>query len=54
MGVPKVGGSGKGDHNVKIIVDIPKKVSGKEKKLYEELAKEAKLDIEPQNKGIFG
>jgi len=54
MGVPKVGSSSKGDHIVKIIVDIPKKLSGKEKKLYEELAKEAKLDIDPQNKGIFG
>jgi molecular chaperone DnaJ len=54
MGVTKVGSSNKGDHNVKIIVDIPKKVSGKERKLYEELSKEAKLDIEPQNKGLFG
>lgn len=53
-GVPRVGGNGQGDHNVKVIVEIPKKVSGKEKKLYEELAKEAKLDIVPQNKGIFG
>ena len=54
MGVPKVGTAHKGDHIVKVIVEIPKKVSGKEKKLYEELAKEAKIDIAPQNKGIFG
>jgi len=53
-GVPKIGSSGTGDHNVKIIVDIPKKISGKERKLYEELIKEAKLSLEPQNKGIFG
>ncbi len=53
-GVPKVGTESKGDHYVKIIVDIPAKLSGKEKKLYEQLVEESKLDIKPQNKGIFG
>ena len=53
-GVPKVGSDSKGDHIVKIKVDIPKKLSGKEKKLYDELVKEAKLNIKPQNKGFFG
>ena len=52
-GVPKVGSSAKGDHIVKIKVDIPKKLSGKEKKLYDELVRESKLDIKPQNKGFF-
>lgn len=53
-GVPKVGTTTKGDHIVKIIVDTPKKLSKKEKELYEELVKEAKLDIKPQPKGLFG
>lgn len=53
-GVPKVGSSGKGDHIIKIKVGIPKKLSGKEKKLYDELVKESKLDIKPQSKGFFG
>jgi len=53
-GVPKVGTSTKGDHIVKIKVDIPKKLSGKEKKLYDELVKESKLNIKPQSKGLFG
>ena len=53
-GVPKVGGSGKGDHIVKIKVNVPKKLSGKEKKLYDELVKEAKMNIKPQSKGFFG
>lgn len=53
-GVPKVGSSGKGDHIIKIKIDIPKKLSSKEKKLYDELVKESKLDINPQNKGFFG
>jgi molecular chaperone DnaJ len=53
-GVPKVGTSTKGDHIVKIKVDIPKKLSSSEKKLYDELVKEAKLEIKPQSKGFFG
>ena len=53
-GVAKVGGTTNGDHYVKIKVDVPKKLSRKEKQLYEELIKESKLDIKPQNKGFFG
>lgn len=53
-GVQKVGTDTKGDHFIKIIVNIPQKISKKEKNLYEELAKEAKLDIKPQSKGLFG
>lgn len=52
-GVPKIGTSNKGDHIVKIKIDIPKKLSGKEKKLYDELVKESKLDIKSQSKGFF-
>ena len=54
LGVPKVGSTAKGDHIVKIRIDIPKKLSASEKKLYSELAKEAKLNVKPQQKGIFG
>jgi len=53
-GVEKTGAGAKGDHYVKIKVDIPKKLSRKEKQLYEELVKESKLNIKPQNRGIFG
>jgi len=53
-GVPKVGTTTKGDHFVKILIDVPKKLSRKERELYEELTKEAKLDIKPQSKGLFG
>ncbi|MBU0706471.1 molecular chaperone DnaJ [Patescibacteria group bacterium] len=52
-GVPGIGSSSKGDHIVKIRIDIPKKLSGKEKKLYDELVKESMLDIKPQSKGFF-
>jgi len=53
-GTPVVNTDRKGDHHVKIIIDIPKKLSKKEKDLYEELINESKLDIKAQNKGIFG
>jgi len=53
-GAPKMNTDIKGDHYVKIIIDIPKKLSKKEKDLYEQLAKEAKLNIKPQPRGIFG
>ena len=39
-GIPKLKAEGKGDQYVKIIVDIPTKISKKEKELYSSLAKE--------------
>ena len=42
-GIEKLRGSGKGDHFVKVIVDVPSKLSRKERDLYVELAGEAKL-----------
>lgn len=53
-GVTKVGTTHRGDHYVKIVVEIPKKLSKKERELYEALAEEAKMDIKPQLKGLFG
>lgn len=53
-GVPIVNTTNKGDHYVKIKVDIPTKLSKKEKALYEDLVKESKLNIKPQSRGIFG
>ncbi len=52
-GVPKVGSTAKGDHIIKVKIDIPKKLSSKEKKLYDDLVKESQLDIKPQSKGFF-
>lgn len=52
-GVPKVGAGTKGDHFIKIDVEIPTKLSKKDRELYEQLAKDAKLNIKPQSKGFF-
>jgi molecular chaperone DnaJ len=44
-GIPHMRGSGHGDHFIKVQVDIPKKLSKKEKELYAGLVKESGLDI---------
>jgi len=54
QGVPRVGTSSRGDHYVKIIVEIPKKLTGKERELYKELIEISGLNIKPQNRGLFG
>ena len=53
-GVPKIGSTQRGDHHVKIEVDIPKKISSKEKSHYNELIALSKLNITPQSRGLFG
>lgn len=52
-GIPKLGRAGKGDHFVKIIVDIPQKISKKERELYIQLAEEKGLSISDE-KGFLG
>lgn len=52
-GMPRVNTNQKGDHYIKILLDIPSKLSKKEKQLYAELAKESKLDLKPGGKSGF-
>lgn len=52
-GAPKLGASSRGNHIVTIIVEIPKKISGKEKELYREIAREAGLEGEGKKHGWF-
>ena len=53
-GVPKSTMDERGDHYVTISINVPEKLSRKEKELYEALAKESSLNIKPQSKGFFG
>jgi molecular chaperone DnaJ len=54
-GMIKLNTEQKGDHYLKVRLDIPQKLSRKEKDLYKELVKEAKLDLESGGKeGILG
>ncbi|MBI4231607.1 molecular chaperone DnaJ [Candidatus Peregrinibacteria bacterium] len=50
-GAPKLGSTGTGDHLVKISIEIPKKLSKREKELYIELAEEQGIDV--KKGGLF-
>lgn len=49
-GMPKLNSEAKWNLYVKIAINIPEKISEKEKKLYEEISKISDLNIEPQDK----
>jgi molecular chaperone DnaJ len=53
QGVQRLRGEGKGDHFVKVLVDVPAKLSKKEKELYQQLAKEAGLELKTTKEGFF-
>jgi molecular chaperone DnaJ len=50
-GVSKIGGDARGDHLVKIRIDIPSKLSRQEKELYLKLAEESDVDV--KKGGLF-
>lgn len=50
-GAAELNTGGMGDHLVKVRLDVPKKLSKREKELYEELAAEAKIDV--KKGGLF-
>ena len=52
--MPRLNTSTKGDHYLKVILDVPSKLNKKEKELYAQLAKEAKLEIKNSKGGLFG
>ncbi|MCD6109413.1 molecular chaperone DnaJ [bacterium] len=52
-GMPRLNTNQKGDHYLKIILNIPSKLSKKERELYGELAKEAKIDLKSGGKKGF-
>lgn len=52
-GAPKVNSTVKGDHYVTVKVQVPSKLSGKERKLYEELAEVSDMEIKAKSGGWF-
>lgn len=50
-GIEAIGGGKKGDHLVKVKLEIPKKLSKREKELYSEIAKESNLNL--KKGGLF-
>ncbi|MBC7174348.1 MAG: molecular chaperone DnaJ, partial [Polyangiaceae bacterium] len=52
-GIPVFGGAGKGDQMVTIIVEVPNRVTRKQRKLIMELADEMGIDTQPQQAGFL-
>ncbi len=52
-GIPVYGGAGKGDQLVRVVVEVPEKVSRKQRKLIQELAEEMGVDTHPQQAGFL-
>ena len=52
-GMPSLEGRGRGELIVRIEIEVPHKLSDKERKLLQELAKENKSSATPQKKGFF-
>ncbi len=52
-GIPVLGGYGKGDELVAVVVEVPEKVTRRQRKLLEELAEEMGQDAHPQQKSFL-
>ncbi len=52
-GIPVLGGYGKGDQLVKVVVEVPEKISKQQKKLIADLAAEMGEEVHPQQKSFF-
>jgi len=52
-GVPDIGGYGTGDELVRVMVETPRKLSGRQRELLEEFAKLAGEDVHPLSKSFF-
>jgi molecular chaperone DnaJ len=52
-GIDVLGGAGKGDQLVQVVVEVPENISRKQRKLIEELATEFGDDVHPQQKSFL-
>lgn len=52
-GIPVLGGYGKGDQLVKVIVEVPEKISKRQRQLITELAAEMGEEVHPQQKSFL-
>ena len=53
-GIERVGGRGRGDHVIRFKVEIPTRLSSREKELLRELADESGTEVREQKRSIFG
>lgn len=52
-GIPHLRGNGRGDHYVKVVVEVPKKLNEKQKSVLREFAELSGDDVYEQRKGFF-
>ncbi|MBN8612033.1 MAG: molecular chaperone DnaJ [Deltaproteobacteria bacterium] len=52
-GIEVLGGAGKGDELVTVLVEVPQEITAKQRKLIEELAAEFGEEVHPQQKSFF-
>jgi molecular chaperone DnaJ len=52
-GLPVFGGYGKGDELVKVIVEVPERLSDRQRELLEQLAREMGTETHPQQQGFL-
>lgn len=52
-GIPTMGGAGKGDQMVRVLVEVPEKINRQQRKLLEQLAEEMGVDTHPQQKNFL-
>jgi molecular chaperone DnaJ len=52
-GVPRLRGNGRGDQHIIINVEIPTRLSGEQKKLFEQLSKSLGSEVKPQERGFL-
>jgi molecular chaperone DnaJ len=53
-GIPRGGGLGRGDQRVEVIIEVPTRLTGRQRELLEQLAKEIGEDVLPQQKSFVG
>ena len=54
VGMPDVHGYGKGDQLVRVVVEVPKKLSGEQEELLRKLASLEKTGVTPQRRSLLG
>jgi molecular chaperone DnaJ len=53
-GIPRRGGLGRGDQRVEVQIEVPTRLTDRQRQLLEELAKELGEDVQPQRKSFMG